>query len=105
MLPWILFAAAIILLVGVSFVAYRFYRKCVIYDEVFQFLADDVVANLMHFQKMMSGNVLSNEPEVKEASRLMTIMGRRLNEILQRMEEVSGLRLRPPPPLPRPVVR
>jgi hypothetical protein len=85
-----------------TFVAYRFYRKCVVYDEVFQFLSDDIVANLQQFQRMMTSNVMSEEPEVKAAHKNMLIMGKRFNEILQRMEEATGLDLRPPPIPPRP---
>lgn len=94
---WLLAAAMV-------YVAYRFYRKCVVYDNVFQYLADDITANLFHFQRLLTTPVLMDEPEIKEAHRLMHIMGKRLNEILQRMEEATGLRLRPPPPPPRPKV-
>lgn len=94
----------LVALVAMSFVAYRFYRKCVVYDEVFQYLADDIVINLQHFQKLLTTPTLTNEPEIREAYRLMHTMGKRLNEILQRMEEATGLRLRPPPPPPRPKV-
>jgi hypothetical protein len=104
MLPWILFIVAVVLLIGVSYAAYRLYRKCVVYDEVFQYLAGDIVINLQHFQKLLTTPVLKDLDEIKEANRLMTIMGKRLNEILARMEEATGLRLRPAPPPPRPKV-
>ncbi len=104
MLPWILFAVALMLLGGSVFVAYRFYRKAVVYDEVFQYLADDIHINLLQFVKMQKMNVMMDEPEIQQAHRNMAIMAKRLNEILTRMEEASGIRLRPPPPLPRPRV-
>jgi hypothetical protein len=88
-----------------TFVAYRFYRKCVVYDEVFQFLSDDITTNLLQFQRMMVSNVMSNEPEIKMAHSNMNVMGRRLNEILQRMEEATGLDLRPPPAPNKPVFK
>ena len=94
----------IICLSAAMFVAYRFYRKALIYDEIFQFLYDDIETNLMQFSRMHSSNVLSNEPEIETAHRNMIIMGKRLNEILLRFEEASGLRLRPPPPPPPPKV-
>jgi hypothetical protein len=81
--------------------AWRLYRKCVIYDEIIQFIYDDLEINLRQFGKMSVSAVTQNEPEVQAAHRNMMIMGKRFNEILTRMEEATGLRLRPPPP-PRP---
>ena len=105
MWEWILILILLALLCGMTFVAYRFYRKCVVYDEVFQYISDDITTNLFQFQKMMKSNVMSNEPEVKMAHSNMVVMGRRLNEILQRMEEATGLSLRPPPGPNKPVVK
>jgi len=105
MLEWILISLLLSVLGGMTYAAYRFYRKCVVYDEVFQFISDDIVTNLQQFQKMMTSNVMSEEPEVKIAHKNMLVMGKRLNEILQRMEEATGLALRPPPTPPRPVVK
>jgi hypothetical protein len=93
-----------LLAAGMTYVAYRFYRKCVVYDEVFQYLAEDIVTNLKYYQKLLTTPVLSDSDEIKEANRLMHIMGKRLNEILQRMEDSTGLRLRPAPKPPRPKV-
>ena len=104
MLVEILLIIVTLLLAGVSYVAYRFYRKCVVYDEVFQYLAGDIIVNLQHFQKLLTTPMLMDEPEIKEAHRLMFVMGKRLDEILRRMEDATGLKLRPPPPPPRPKV-
>ena len=90
--------------VGMTFVAYRFYRRAVIYDEVFQFLSGDIETNLTQFKKMSASNVTSNEPEIEQAHRNMMLMAQRLQEILIRMEETTGLKLASPPPLPRPKV-
>lgn len=87
-----------------TWIAYRFYKKAVVYDEVFQFLADDVYTNLNQFNKMSKMNVLMEEPEVQQAHKNMKIMSTRLEEILRRMEQATGLRLRPPPAPPRPKV-
>lgn len=84
--------------------AYRFYRKCVVYDEVFQFLSDDIATNIKQFAKMATSPILFNEPEVRAAHNNMLIMAKRLNEILSRMEDATGLKLRPPPRPPRPKV-
>jgi hypothetical protein len=85
-------------------IAYRFYRKCVVYDEVFQYLADDIYTNVKQFSKMSTNNLLFNEPEVRAAHNNMMIMAKRLEEILRRMEAATGLRLRPPPRPPPPKV-
>jgi hypothetical protein len=100
----ILLVLVSLLLAGAVFVAYRFYRRAVIYDEVFQFIYGDIELNLRQFQKMKTSAVTSNEPEIETAHRNMMVMGKRLNEILSRMEEASGLNLRPPVAPPRPKV-
>lgn len=87
-----------------TWVAYRFYRRAVIYDEVFQHIAGDIETNLAQFRQMATSNVMSNEPTIQDAHHKMMIMGKRLNEIINRMEEATGLQLRPPPPPPRPKV-
>ena len=84
--------------------AYRFYRRAVIYDEVFQYISSDIETNLAQFRQMSASNIMSNEPTIQDAHKKMMIMGKRLNEILSRMEEATGLDLRPPPPPPRPKV-
>ena len=96
-LGWVLFALALI-------VAWRFYKKLVTYDNVFTFLSDDILTNLRHFAKMRQSGLTSNEPEIIEAHRLMGIMNVRMEEILRRMMEATGLDLTPPPPPPRPKV-
>ena len=82
--------------------AWRFYRKAVIYDEIFQYLAGDIDVNLKQFRRMSVSPVLSGDNEIQDAHRNMMVMAKRLDEILNRMEGASGLSLRPPPPLPRP---
>ena len=94
---WLLFGLAL-------FVIWRFYKKLVTYDTVFTFLSDDILANLRQFAKIRKSGVLSDEPDVREAHRLMSIMNTRMEEILRRMMEATGLDLTPPPPPPRPKV-
>jgi hypothetical protein len=105
MIEWILIVFLLLALAGMSFVAWRFYRKCVVYDEVFQYISDDVNTNISQFVKINKSVMLSNEPEVRTAHENMITMGRRLDEILNRMEEATGLSLRPPKSPPRPVVK
>jgi hypothetical protein len=104
MLAWILFALAALIAVAACFVAYRFYKKAVVYDTIFLHINDDVIAALRQFAKMSTSPILGNDAEIQEAHRLIMIMGKRFNEISLRMEDASGLKLRPPPPLPRPKV-
>jgi hypothetical protein len=85
-----------------AWTTYRFYKKAVIYDEIFQYISDDLNTNLRQFTKISTSAILSTEPEVQEAHRAMMTMGKRLNEISLRMEEATGLKLRPPPPPRRP---
>lgn len=97
-----LFCAIMGIATGAVFVAYRFYRKAVIYDTIFLHINDDIIASLRQFAKMSTSPILGNDGEIQEAHRLIMIMGKRFNEISLRMEEASGLKLRPPPPPPRP---
>lgn len=79
-------------------VAYRFYKKAVVYDTIFQYLYDDINTNLKQMAKVVYSPTLSNEPEVKAVHGNILIMGKRLEEILRQMEEATGLNMRPPPP-------
>lgn len=105
MLTWILLAIVTAALVGMSYTAWRLYRKAVIYDHILTYINDDIIANLRHFERMSKMNIFSNEPTVQEAHQLMMHMGTRLNEISKQMEEATGLDLRPKPVGPRPVLR
>ena len=61
---WILVTLLVLvslLLAGAVFVAYRFYRRAVIYDEVFQFIYGDIELNLRQFQKLKTSAVTSND--------------------------------------------
>jgi hypothetical protein len=98
------FLLTLALLVAALFAAYRFYRKAAVYDEIIQYLYDDIVTNLRQFAKMHTSNLMADEPEIANAHRNMIIMGKRLEEIFARMEGATGLRLRPPPMPPRPKV-
>jgi hypothetical protein len=104
MLLVILLIVAVLYGAGMTFVAYRFYRRAVTFDTIFQFITDDIVANLQQFVRMAHSPITNGDPEVREAHQKMLIMGKRLEEILLRMEEATGLRLRPPPVPPRPKV-
>jgi hypothetical protein len=96
MLGWI-FAALLALFAGAGwFAAYRFYRKAVIYDEIFIYLQDDIQTNVRQFAKIATSNMTANEPEIQAAHRAMVIMGKRLVEIRNRMEEATGFNLKPP---------
>lgn len=86
-----------------GFLLYRGARRLLQYDRVFQFISGDIQTNLLQFYRMSKSPMMSNEPEVQKAHHNMMVMGTRLNEILNQMEEVTGLRFRPEPPPPPPV--
>ena len=100
---WLNYLLAVLLCFSV-WIAYRFYRKAVIYDQVFLFLYEDVEINIKQFGKMAQSNVMMADAEIQTAHRNMMIMGKRLEEILNRMENATGLVLRPVVPPPRPKV-
>jgi hypothetical protein len=101
---WIIAGIELLIIMGMSYTLWRVMQRAFLLDEVVQYIANDVEINLMHFGKMLNSNVLSNDPEVVAAHKNMVIMAQRLNEIFTRMEESTGLHLRPDTRPPRPKV-
>lgn len=77
-------------------------RRLLQYDEVFQYISGDIQTNLKQFERISQSSVTGNDAEIVMAHKNMMVMAVRLNEILLRMEEVTGKRFRPknlgPPP-------
>lgn len=101
---WIIAGAELAIIAGMGYALWRITQRAFLLDEIVQYIANDVEINLMHFGKMLNSNVLSNEPEVATAHKNMVVMAERLNEIFTRMEESTGLHLRPDTRPPRPKV-
>lgn len=104
---WFLIVLLLLSLVANVALGYAFKRLTVrlfAYDDIFQYLVDDIEVNLAQFDRMSKSAILGNDTEIVAAHKNMMVMSVRLNEILQRAEENGGKILRTPTPLPRPVV-
>jgi hypothetical protein len=103
---WLLVAVGLLVPITIVLVVLlvRASQRLLAFDELFQLLADDVETNLKHFNRMNHMTIMSGEPEVVESHKNMMIMGKRLNEFIKRMEELTGLNMRKPPPGPPPDV-
>jgi hypothetical protein len=82
----------------------RLVKRCFQFEDVFQFLVDDIEINLKQFNRMAHSMVLGNDAEIRAAHKNMMVMNQRLSEILTRMEEAGGRPLRSLPPRPRPQI-
>jgi hypothetical protein len=77
-------------------------RKLLQFDDLVNYLVDDMETNVKYFDDLTSTPVLSNAPEIMDANKNMTMMSARLDEYLSRFEELTGTKVRkltvPKPP-------
>lgn len=69
-------------------------RQLLAFDDMVNYLADDLETNVQYFEKLTTTPVLSNAPEIVEANRNMSVMSKRLDEFLNRFEELTGKKIR-----------
>lgn len=69
-------------------------RQLLAFDDMVNYLADDLETNVQYFEKLTTTPVLSNAPEIVDANRNMSIMAKRLDEFLNRFEELTGKKIR-----------
>jgi hypothetical protein len=69
-------------------------RKLIQFDDLVNYLVDDMETNIDYFDKLSSTPTLSNAPEIQAANKNMTIMSARLDEYLNRFEELTGSQIR-----------
>jgi hypothetical protein len=86
---WIVVCLETILLIVGGVLASRFLKRLFAYDEIFDLLQEDLDVNIQNFDKLKSTPLLSNAPEIVNASKLMSTMRDRLNEYVMRIEEHS----------------
>ena len=75
-----------ILVLGIA-LAFRFMQRLFAYDELFSMLQEEIDTNIQNFDKLKSTPLLSNAPEIVNASKLMNTMRDRLHEYVLRIEE------------------
>ena len=69
-------------------------KSLLAFDDLVNYLADDLETNVQYFDKLTNTPVLSNAPEIIDANRNMSIMSKRLDEFLTRFEELTGKKVR-----------
>ena len=78
-------------------------KKLLQFDDLVNYLVDDVETNMSYFDKLTNTPVLSNAPEIMDANKNMATMSARLDEYLNRFEELTGTKVRktttPKPPI------
>ncbi len=77
--------------------------KLIQFDDLGNYLVDDVETNVTYFDTLTNTPTLSNAPEIVEANQNMRLMSARLDEYLNRFEELTGSKVRkktsPKPPI------
>lgn len=90
---FLLVSCLVLLLTNVTtvFLLVRSVRRLFLFDELVQYLMDDVDTNLLFYGDMLKKDLFSNEPSVVEAHKKMNIIALRLEEFMIRLRETSGL--------------
>ena len=94
---WILIICLVLSLIinaALGFVLKRFTTRLLQYDELYQYLIDDVEVNLSQFDKIRKSSLMSDDDEVRSAHKNMMVMAARMDEYATRMEEIAGKPLR-----------
>jgi hypothetical protein len=93
-------------LVGAVWLLVKASKKLLQFDELTNYLVDDMETNVKYFDELTTTPVLTNVPELQDAHKNMTVMSARLQEFLSRFEELTGtvLRKKTKRPAPVPVV-
>ena len=71
-----------------------FIKRLLQYDDLYQYLFDDVETNLSQFERIRKSSLLSDDDEVRNAHRNMVTMAMRMDEFANRMEEMTGKKMR-----------
>lgn len=78
-------------------------KKLIQFDDLVNYLVDDVETNIKFFDDLTNTPTLSNAPEIQDANKNMNLMSARLDEYLNRFEELTGAKVRkvtsPKPPV------
>jgi hypothetical protein len=86
-----------------SWLLVRASQKLLQFDDLVNYLVDDVETNVRYFDELTNTPVLSNAPEIMDANKNMATMSARLDEYLSRFEELTGTKVRkltvPKPPV------
>ena len=94
---WILITILILSIIVnavLGFLLQRFVRRVLQYDDLYQYLIDDVETNLVQFDRMRKSSLLSDDDQVRSAHKNMMTMAMRMDEFANKMEEIVGKKLR-----------
>lgn len=88
------------------YVLFRFSRRLLQFDDLFEMLAFDIDTNVKYFQKLLATPLFDNSQEVRTANKNMGIISARLEEFAARIDEISNKEPnKEPKPVPKPIQR
>jgi hypothetical protein len=88
---------SLILNIFLGIISFRFSRRLLQFDDLFERLVDDVDVNIRYFEKLLTTPLFENNEEVRVANKNMGIISMRLEEFVTRMEELTNRKLRRKP--------
>jgi len=65
-------------------------KKLILFDDIFDVIVDDVDINFSYLDELIKTPLFENSPEVLTAHKNMEIIHKRLDEIVMRVEEMTG---------------
>lgn len=92
----ILEIATVILGVALAVVSVLLYvasKKLLMFDDLFNYMVDDLDINFAYLDKLIKTPLYENTPEVVAAHKNMEIIHARMDEILLRVQETTGKKI------------
>ena len=65
-------------------------KKLILFDDIFDIVVDDIDINFAYLDELIKTPLFENSPEVLTAHKNMEIIHKRLEEIVLRVEEMTG---------------
>lgn len=69
-------------------------KRLLEFDDMVNYFVDDVETNIRYFDKLTNTPLFSDAPELIEATKNMMFMSSRLDEYMNRFEELTGKNIR-----------
>lgn len=76
--------------IAAAFSIYKFAKRALELDELFELLLDDIAINVEYFNKLLMTPLFDNSQEVKTANHNMMIISKRLTEFTLRIQEKTN---------------
>lgn len=77
-------------------VLYKFGKKLVQFDNLFELMSDEINSAISFFEKLLQKPLFMASPEIEEAHVNMNLLRHRLKELVAQMGELQGKDVDPP---------